>query len=117
MAASDHINQVTKTAYEQLKAKYPNTRLGLSAYPDRMHLDVLIVPKEERRQGIGSSIMSELTSVADQENLTMSVTPSTSFGGSKAGLDRFYRKFGFSPNRGKYKDFSVKESMLRKPTK
>lgn len=115
MSASDHVNRVAKETYERLKSAYPETRLGLSAYPNRLHLDVLIVPKEQRRQGVGSAIMQELTSTADREGLTMSVTPSTDFGGTKEGLHRFYRNFGFTPNKGRTRDFSTTASMLRPP--
>lgn len=115
MSASDHINEHVRGLYESLKAEHPDVRLGLQAQPDKIHLDLLIVPEGQRGQGIGSSIIRRVTATADELGVPTTVTPSTDFGGTKSGLDRLYRRHGFKPNRGRTRDFSTRASMIRFP--
>ena len=82
---------------------------------DVITLSKIVVPKEERGQGIGTSAMQSLIDYADATGKRIALSPSSDFGGSKARLVDFYKRFGFSPNKGRTKDFSISESMIREP--
>jgi site-specific DNA-cytosine methylase/predicted GNAT family acetyltransferase len=75
------------------------------------------VPESQRGSGIGTKFMDELVSYADQAGKPVLLTPSTDFGAtSKSRLENFYRRFGFVPNRGRQKDYSLpNEAMIRRP--
>ena len=46
----------------------------------------------------------------------LSLSPSTDFGASSVSrLTKFYRRFGFKPNKGRNKDFRTRDTMLRNP--
>lgn len=66
---------------------------------DLIVVALLQVPKPLRRNGIGTEALRELTTAADCNGWILARTPDTSFGSSRAGLDRLYRRFGFVSNR------------------
>ena len=60
--------------------------------------------------------MLAITRYADENKLVLALTPSTDLGGSSVKrLQSFYRRFGLVPNRGRNKDFTTSESMIRRP--
>jgi predicted GNAT family acetyltransferase len=84
--------------------------------PNAISISQIIVPKDKRDQGIGSSFMRELTQYADSVQKKIVLSPSTDFGGSSVSrLKDFYKRFGFVENKGKSKDFTHSESMHRPP--
>lgn len=88
----------------------------LSTKNGNIILSRVVIPESDRGSGKGTSFMEDLTRLADSLELTISATPSTDFGGSSVSrLKDFYKRFGFKENKGKSKDFSINESMLRKP--
>ena len=80
---------------------------------DLIVIALLQVPKPLRRNGIGTQTLCELTAAADRHGWILAGTPDTSFGSSRAGLDRLYRRFGFTSNRGRHADFTISESLVR----
>lgn len=66
-------------------------------------------------RGIGDQVMAELLQLADQHEATAALTPSADFGGDVQQLKRWYRRLGFRPNRGRARDFSTREAMIRTP--
>lgn len=76
-------------------------------------INKIVVPKSERGSGVGSSVMRETTAWADEGDVTLSLTPSSDFGGSKPRLVAFYRRFGFVENSGRNRDYSISETMYR----
>ncbi|MBL3825176.1 MULTISPECIES: hypothetical protein [unclassified Marinobacter] len=80
-----------------------------------IRLDKIVVPEQQRRSGVGSRAMQELTDYADATGQTIALSPSSDFGGNKLRLRKFYRRFGFVDNKGKEKDFEISESMYRPP--
>ena len=79
--------------------------------------NVIIVPQKFRKQGIGTSVMQELADIADKQGRRISISPSTDFGGSSVNrLKDFYSRFGFIENKGKNKDFTIRETMYREPS-
>jgi len=87
--------------------------LDIYEYPDRLELHRIVVPKEQRGNGVGSKVMKDLIKYADSNNKTLFTTPSSDFGGSKTRLVQFYKSFGFKNNKGSNRDFRSKESMVR----
>lgn len=82
-----------------------------------LKLDHIVVPKGQRKQGIGSEVMKRITDYADKNNLRIVLTTAVkddSFGTTSASrLKTFYKRFGFVENKGK--DYSISENMLRNP--
>jgi GNAT superfamily N-acetyltransferase len=117
--------QATTTSHEQwageLQTQYPDARVvvtfarhcGTDGY---LTVDTIVVSRDRRRQGIGSQVMTRIIERADTLGLPVAVSPSTDFGGTRAGLDRFYRRFGFRPNRGRGQDQSIRAAMIRPAT-
>jgi len=74
-----------------------------------------VIPKDKRSEGIGSQFMTDLSQIADRDQKTIKLTPSSDFGGSKTRLKSFYKRFGFVENKGRNKDLSISETMYRRP--
>jgi len=100
---------------QSLVAKYPNVGLDIFESPKAIDLSRIVVPKEMRSQGLGSSVMQDLIDYADQTGKQVRLSPSSDFGGSPTRLKKFYKEFGFVENRGRNKDFSTRETMIRNP--
>jgi GNAT superfamily N-acetyltransferase len=98
-----------------LTKKYPNVALNISESPFAVDLSKIVVPKEMRNQGLGSSVMQDLIDYADQTGKQVRLSPSSDFGGSPTRLKKFYKEFGFVENKGSNKDFSTRETMIRNP--
>lgn len=78
-------------------------------------LSKIEVPKEQRGQGIGRKAMESLVAAADAEGWKIDLTPTDDFGMSKTRLQKWYKSFGFVDNKGRNKDFTTRESMIRLP--
>lgn len=78
-------------------------------------LSKIVVPKDERGSGKGTAAMKQLLTYADNTGQRVVLTPSSDFGGNKKRLTGFYKKLGFAENKGKKRDFSVRETMVREP--
>lgn len=99
----------------------PGLVLHLYENDDRIVLSSIIVPKGQRKQGIGTQIMQDLTTYADQIGKRMELSPGVkdSYQGttSRGRLVRFYRNHGFQENKGRNKDYRMTETMFRNPRK
>lgn len=74
-----------------------------------LELQSIVVPKSERKQGIGTKIMNLLTDYADETGKDMYLTPDVGLGASSFNrLVKFYKRFGFEKNR----DFSKSHYMV-----
>lgn len=78
-------------------------------------LSQIVVPQEARGAGQGSAAMQALVDYADRTGQRVVLSPSSDFGGSKKRLVEFYKRFGFVENKGRNKDFTTMESMIRAP--
>jgi hypothetical protein len=103
----------SKALGESLKSKYPDLSIGVRENDSNIILDKIIVP--EKSKGTGTKFMNDLIVDADSKGKSIGLTPSSDFGGSKSRLAEFYKRFGFTENKGKRKDFTISESMIRKP--
>ncbi|WFS20658.1 hypothetical protein P9K38_10080 [Pseudomonas sp. 905_Psudmo1] len=63
--------------------------------------------------GRGSQAMQILTQYADMAGKHIALSPSADFGGNKARLVDFYKRFGFIENKGRNKVFQTMEAMYR----
>ena len=103
---------------DALSQKYPGVKVSLQPERDGgMTLSQLVVPKDMRGQGVGTQIMQEILQYADENGARVGLTPSDAWGGNVKRLGQFYSRLGFEPNRGRLRDFTTKESMLRGPRK
>jgi predicted GNAT family acetyltransferase len=83
---------------------------------DYIAISRIFVPKDIRKQGEGTKIMEAIFKFADDNQLTIALSPSTDFGAtSKNRLIDFYKRFGFVLNKGRHKDFRLSYTMYRKP--
>ena len=66
--------------------------------------------------GFGSALMELICKWADQNRITLTLTPSVSFGAtSTKRLVDFYKRFGFVLNKGKQSNFKTRQAMYRIP--
>jgi GNAT superfamily N-acetyltransferase len=98
---------------QALQERFPGVDFTLSQRGDKATLSKVVVPKDQRGQGVGTDFMSALTQAADADGAQLGLTPSNHFGGSKGRLVDFYRRFGFVPNKGRKADYTVSEAMYR----
>jgi hypothetical protein len=82
-------------------------------------LSTIIIDKDKRKQGIGSSVMDRINAFADEQGKRVVLTPAVQddFQGttSRRRLVDFYKGHGYKENKGRKKDFTVSEGMIRDP--
>jgi GNAT superfamily N-acetyltransferase len=118
------LEQSLKALEERLEARYQglvlmtNLLSGGDEYePPIVRVMTVQIPPDSRKQGLGSEVMSQIISWADDHGVMLSLSPSTDFGASSVSrLTKFYRRFGFKPNKGRNKDFRTRDTMLRNPS-
>ena len=101
----------------ELQDKY-GVELDLLGGPESetLSLSRIIVPKEQRGKGVGAKVIEEVVQFADSNNKKLVLTPSKDFGGTSVKrLTDFYKRFGFVENKGKNKDFTIRDTMYRVP--
>jgi hypothetical protein len=89
---------------------------------DDIRVDNMEVPKDQRNKkrfyrgtaGVGSARLRGVTKYADRVGKRVSLTP-VAKRGYKHKLTNWYKKFGFKSNKGRNKDFSVSDTMIRNP--
>ena len=77
---------------------------------------IRVKDKTQRRQGLGTALMGEITALCDKYGLLCVLTPEDTES-SKSGLLRFYKRFNFVSNTGRNKDFRFRNTMIRFPNK
>jgi GNAT superfamily N-acetyltransferase len=78
-------------------------------------LSKIEVSGDERNAGQGTKAMQDIVDRMDSEGAIIALTPDDAFGGNKNRLIKFYKRFGFVPNKGRNKDFRFRETMIRYP--
>jgi len=90
-----------------------------------LRLDVLAIRRGAARAGLGTRVMQEVTRYADRNGLRLVLSLAKKgyqpiAGGVKttsaSRLERFYRRFGFVRNAGRYADLALTAGMYREPT-
>jgi GNAT superfamily N-acetyltransferase len=105
------LDMMSESIESDLSNKY---KVDLDIYEYQSHIELrrIVVPQDQRGQGIGSKVMGDLIKYAKSNNKDLFTTPSSDFGGSKSRLIQFYKSFGFKDNKGSNRDFRSKESMV-----
>jgi len=96
---------------DNLVDKYGLDKLNVTSGNGVMDLNLIV--SGEKGRGNGTKALKELMDFADRKGLTMALTPSSDFGGSKARLTDYYKRLGFVENKGRNKDYEISESMYR----
>jgi hypothetical protein len=107
--------ETPKSIEQTLSQKYPDIDISVFENQNGLTLSKIVVPENQRSEGIGTKVMDDLIDYADKNNLSIGVTPDATFGGSKTRLESFYKKFGFVRNKGRNKDFTFRETFVRQP--
>jgi predicted GNAT family N-acyltransferase len=106
----DSLNE--KYILQELEDEF-NIELDLYDNGKWLELSRIVIPKDQRGQGIGSKVMQRIVDFADKENRKIYLTPSKDFGASSVSrLEKFYKEFGFEKNT--YRN-ETKETMVRLP--
>jgi|LakMenE18May11ns_1017448.scaffolds.fasta_scaffold8831460_1 predicted GNAT family N-acyltransferase len=88
----------------------------IHARTDELNLSTIKVDKDKRGQGLGTTVMKEILDFAQKHNLRVTLTPSKDLGATSVGrLVKFYRSFGFVPNKGRNKDYRISDTMIWTP--
>jgi len=102
-----------------IKDKYNLTTFFVFERPDTIALDMIEVPKADRKQGVGTAVMNELIQYADERGKRIVLTPGLKDDRhgttSRNRLVKFYKRFGFVENKGRNKDFAISDGMFREP--
>lgn len=120
--ADPNLDDTIPKDIEELQGRLVEERYGgveTSIY-EQPNGDILLgkidVDDDMQGQGYGTKAMNEIARYADANGLRVLLSPSTDFGASSVGrLKKFYKRFGFVENKGRNKDFTTKESMIREP--
>lgn len=92
-----------KSFETELQKKYDLTHLRLYKKGNDLTLDMIVVPKDKRKQGIGSKVLEDITHYADMNGLRTLLTTAVkdTYHGTTSGtrLKEFYKKFGFVENK------------------
>jgi predicted GNAT family N-acyltransferase len=83
-----------------------------ASYCDKQYgiviLDKIVVPKDQRKNGIGTDVMKMLIEFVDETKSILMLTPSTSLGATSINrLKKFYKQFGLKNNSGKTKIYQL----------
>lgn len=103
---------------DHIRAAYDLTTFNLMLdYYNNIHLTNIVV--RNKKQGTGTAVMNELAKFADAHGARIILSPGEKRDGtgttSRNRLVRFYRRFGFLPNKGRHKDFRTLAGMIRRP--
>lgn len=120
-SSSQSVNEGIEIEFQRaINKKYPELSAFRLSSPilrdDRqiVNIDNIRLERKNRDKGIGSSVIKELISWADQNNIWITLQLADK---KKNTLIKFYRRFGFVQNKGRNKDFSLSlyTAMYRKP--
>ncbi|QZE12048.1 PLxRFG protein [Klebsiella phage vB_KpnP_ZX1] len=107
--------QTAREFAASLREENPGLKIDLVGSGKVVTLSRIVVPDDARNSGTGTAVMQRLTQWADQNGKTLALSPSGDFGGNKARLSDFYKRFGFVENKGRAKDYEISETMYREP--
>jgi GNAT superfamily N-acetyltransferase len=112
-------NNELKSLEKRLKEEYGIDLYLYKRNNDTIKLDSLIVPKNQRKMGIGSRVLEEIINFADANDYRIVLTPGVKdkYQGttSQKRLIKFYKRFGFVLNKGKKANYKISELMYRNP--
>lgn len=117
MDFEDEINDFAQEMRDKYDLK--SFELNVNHHTGDLRLDSIIVDKAKQGQGSGTKALEDLTRFADAHNKRLTLTPAQKNKEhgttSSSRLQKFYKRFGFVPNKGRNKDFRVSDLMIRPP--
>jgi len=104
---------------DELSKKH-SAKVHMSSHKDHITLHHLEVPKENRKKGVGSAVMKDINSFADQHKKKVVLTPAVHDDhmgtSSHKRLIKFYKGHGYTHNMGRHLDYSMRAGdMYREP--
>jgi GNAT superfamily N-acetyltransferase len=122
-----YINMISEDAglstfVDSVKDAHPELK-HFQVYPrgNDINLDMIAVKKEHQGAGVGSIVMDKLKNYADTNSKRILLTASSKDKDlgttSLSRLDKFYKGHGFTPNKGRSKDFSISATHIYNPKK
>jgi|TARA_R100000479_G_scaffold155068_1_gene91200 GNAT superfamily N-acetyltransferase len=99
-----------------LDENQPSATVDTRRIGDVIEISRITTPEELRGQGFAEQKLLELIKQADAENVSLALTPSDAFGANKSRLSKWYKRHGFVPNKGRNKNFTTKEALIRPPS-
>jgi len=87
----------------KLKVEFPqlaDLSLYITSGGEELHLNSINVKPNFRGQGIGGKVMDKIIDFADENGLYITLKPNPQ-SGYKSKLLKFYKRFGFYPNKGR----------------
>ena len=109
-------NQQVEKIWYDLELKYP---VKIDIYPkwkDRVSLSKIEVNKWSRNSWIWTKVMNEIIDRADNNNITITLTPDTALWSSKWRLIEFYKRLWFKSNTGRSRDLAISDTFIRLPS-
>lgn len=100
---------------KSLRDEFPGLKLSLGGRGQNVTLHRIELPRNMRESGIGTQVMERIVEWADAGGVTVALSPTADFGGSKRRLADFYKRFGFTDNAGGNKNYAISETMYRLP--
>lgn len=91
---------------QQIRLRYPGVKLWAFESADRIELQQIEVPVDQRDGGIGTEIILLLQNYAKSVGKPIVLRPEPDRG-KKAALERFYKRLGFVVNSGRHKDYTL----------
>lgn len=112
-------DEILQSFVQKLVSELGLEKLHASIRGDDLSLDMIVVPNDKRKMGLGTIAMQKFCAFADRYGLRILLTPAlpgdTHGTTSRSRLVRFYKRFGFYENTGRKKDFSTRAGMIRDP--
>ena len=104
---------------DELEANYGEAldkfRVSHNSSTGIVSIGLMTMKPEHQGEGVGTKILEDLTQAADDNGITLSLTPEKFGNTSKSRLTAFYKRHGFVPNKGRNKDFGTQDHMVRQP--
>lgn len=100
----------------EIAARHPNVDMFATERPEGLRLKMIQVAPEQQRQGYAGAALNDLLGYADERGLPVALNPGDVEGRpgmSNSQLRRWYAEHGFLPNKGRNKDYTFTEAMLR----
>ena len=80
-----------------------------------MILNKILIHPEHRQRGYADEVMKLLFEYANRNKKIIALTPDNVWGASVEKLKKWYKSLGFTLNKGRNKDFKVRELMIKQP--
>lgn len=99
---------------DRIEKAHPGVRLDVTMGPGGYRvLHSIKVDESARGTGKGRAAMDALVAEADRRGWPLALSPTSDWGSSKSRLERWYGEYGFTANKGRGRDMTTMETMLR----